>query len=266
MAFNRLARVQCVTWGHPVTTGIPEMDYFVSSRLLETENSENHYTEHLVQLETLPTYYYRPSLQLTGVTRETFGFNDNQHLYLCPQMLFKFHPDFDLILADILRRDPQGVLVLVNAGHAVWAEMLLRRFHQNMPDVVDRIRILDRLKTQHFLALIDNVDVVLDTLHFGGGSSTYDTLALGTPVVTLPGEFMRGRVTYGCYRKMSILDCVAQSPEEYVEKALHLGTDADYRRDMKERLRQASHVLYEDQAAVNALEAFLLWALNADQQ
>ena len=60
MAFARLAPVQCVTWGHPVTSGIPNIDYFISSTLLELPGAESQYTERLVTLENLPTYYYPP--------------------------------------------------------------------------------------------------------------------------------------------------------------------------------------------------------------
>ena len=62
LAFSRLAPVQCVTWGHPVTTGIPTLDYFISSDLLEADGAEDHYTERLVRLKTLPIYYYRPEV------------------------------------------------------------------------------------------------------------------------------------------------------------------------------------------------------------
>ena len=47
LAFARLAPVQCVTWGHPDTTGIPNMDYFISSDLIEADGAEKHYSETL---------------------------------------------------------------------------------------------------------------------------------------------------------------------------------------------------------------------------
>jgi predicted O-linked N-acetylglucosamine transferase (SPINDLY family) len=63
LAFSRLAPVQCVTWGHPVTTGIPTIDYFLSSKDLEPADANDHYTEQLVLLDNLPAYYYRPDLR-----------------------------------------------------------------------------------------------------------------------------------------------------------------------------------------------------------
>ena len=59
LAHARLAAVQCVTWGHPLTTGIPTIDYFISSQDLEPAGAESHYTETLVRLPHLANYYFR---------------------------------------------------------------------------------------------------------------------------------------------------------------------------------------------------------------
>ena len=59
LAFSRLAPVQCATWGHGVTTGIPTIDYFISSIHLESVGSEQQYTEQLVRLKALAVPYYR---------------------------------------------------------------------------------------------------------------------------------------------------------------------------------------------------------------
>ena len=57
LAAMRLAPVQCVTWGHPVTTGMPTIDYYLSSALMEPENGERWYTERLVNLPNLGMFY-----------------------------------------------------------------------------------------------------------------------------------------------------------------------------------------------------------------
>src|SRR5262249_44821011 len=81
LAFSRLAPVQCVTWGHPVTTGIPTIDYFVSSSLLEGDGSEAQYSEKLVRPSNLAVCYRRPSLPARPKSRSDFGLPDDAHLY-----------------------------------------------------------------------------------------------------------------------------------------------------------------------------------------
>src|SRR5678815_2597611 len=81
LAFSRLAPVQCVSFGHPDTTGIPTMDYFISNDLFEPADAQAHYTERLFQLRDLGTlaYYYRPPVP-TPKRREDFGPVSYTHL------------------------------------------------------------------------------------------------------------------------------------------------------------------------------------------
>lgn len=261
LAYSRLAPVQCVTWGHPVTTGIRNMDYFISSQHLEPEGAQAQYSEKLVRLHSLPCYYRRPQPPAPLKGRAHFGLPRERHLYLCPQSLFKFHPDFDPVLADILRRDPDGLLVLIEGTHPHWTEMLRARFAAAMPDVIERVRFLPRQPTADFLNLIAVCDVLLDPFHFGGGNTAYEALALGSPIVTLPGRFLRGRVTYACYRRMGVTDCVVDTPEAYAELAVRLGTEPDFRDAVRARILGASAALYEDSTAVRELEGFFVEAL-----
>ena len=110
LAFSRLAPVQCVTWGHPVTTGIPNMDYFISSENAEPLDAKEHYTERLFLPKRLVTYFYRPERPTEIASREKFGLSEDCKLYVCPQSIFKFHPDFDDILGKILRQDTEGTI------------------------------------------------------------------------------------------------------------------------------------------------------------
>ncbi len=57
LAARRLAPVQCVAWGHPNTTGLPAIDYFVSSDLMEPSDADRLYTEQLVRLPGLGVHY-----------------------------------------------------------------------------------------------------------------------------------------------------------------------------------------------------------------
>lgn len=254
LAHSRLAPVQCVTWGHPVTTGIPTVDYFISSGLIDDRDAD--YTERLVRLSTLPAYYHRPLLPAVTKPRSAFGLPTDSHLYLCPQSLFKFHPDFDPLLREILERDPQGRVVLIEAPQPHWTETLQRRFEQTLGPAASRVQFLPRQSHDDFLNLMAVSDVMLDPLHFGGGNTTYQGLAMGIPIVTLPSQFMRGRVTDGCYRKLGLTDAVAKTPAEYVEISLRFAGDHQFREQFRRRLQERSAALYEDRQAVRELAEF----------
>jgi protein O-GlcNAc transferase len=259
LPFYRPAAVQCATWGWPATTGIPTMDYFLSSEWLETTESDAHYTEKLVRFQHLPTYYYRPPVPTTLRPRSSLGLGQRDHLYLCQQNLRKLHPDFDPILGEILRGDPQARLLFIQDAQPGVTDLLRKRLQQTIPDVAGRITFLGRLPEVDYLNLVALADVILDTIHYGGGANTiYDALAAGTPVVTLPGRFHRGRWGYAAYARIGVMDCVVDSPEAYVALALRLGSDPNYRTTISDKIRQQANVLFEDHQAVEELAAFFL--------
>jgi len=256
LAFSRLAPVQCTTWGHPDTTAIPAIDYFISSEHLDTPDAQTHYTEKLVRLPLPAVYYYRPKAPEVMKSRADFGFAADEHLYGCPQTLYKFHPDFDAILAGILRADPRGRLVLIRGQSPVMDEVLTGRFRQTMGDLIDRVSFMPRMDRPSYLALNSAFDVMLDTVHFGGGNTSYEAFALGVPVVTLPSAFLRGRITYAQYKMMGIEDPIVATPEAYVAKAVELGSDPDRRAMARELILAANDVLFENADAARGLEDF----------
>lgn len=250
----RLAAVQCTSWGLQQTSGMSQVDYYLSSALVEPEDAAQHYRERLLLADTLLTYQYRPAFAPSTKTRADYGLSDTAHVYTCAQHLGKFHPDFDATLAEILRRDPLGTLVVTQDRYNIGAEILRQRFAQTLGDVAGRVHWLPRLPEEEYRGLLAVSDVLLDPPHFGGVNSTYDGLALGKPIVTCPSGYQRGRYTLGCYRKMNVLDCVARDAGHYVDLAVKLGTDSSYRQAISQKLVQASSVLWEDPAAISAHE------------
>jgi len=159
------------------------------------------------------------------------------------------------VLAGILRRDPRGVIAVTGDRHGGFIARRLRdRFVAHMPDVAERICFLPIQPRADYMSLIAAAYVLLDPLHFGGVNSSYDGFSLNKPIVTLPSPYQRGRYTLGCYKKMGLLDCVAGDTDEYIEKAVALGTDAEWRQAVTEKIRDASPLLFEDVEAVHEHE------------
>lgn len=261
LAFSRMAPVQCVTWGHPETTGSDAIDYFLSSRLLDGESSRSHYTEQLILMPLTGTYYERPALPSSENFRTKLSLPEGKNLYVCPQSLFKFHPDDDVVLRGILEADPNGLLVVIEGRVAEWTARLKSRWQSTLGEAVNRVVYLPALSHEDYLRLLLECDVILDPLHFGGGNSSYEALAMGTPIVTMPSEFLRGRITAGLYQKMHMRDCIVHSSEEYIALAVRLATDREFRRSIQDKINARSVVLFEDIYEIRCLEDALLKCL-----
>ena len=263
LAHARLAPVQAVGWGHPNTTGLDTLDYFVSARGAEPPEADALYTERLISLDRLPCFYERP-LASPGLGRAELGLPETGTLYGCPQSLFKFHPDFDAILAAIVTGDPQGHMVVLEGQFGSWSDLLRRRWADSHPILVERVRFLPRLPADRFTAMMAQFDVLLDPVHFGSGNTLYEAMIHGTPIVTWPGRFMRGRIVAAAWRQMGIADApIAGRLEDYAPLALALGRDPARRAALRRAARAAAGALFEDIQAVRAFESFVTAAAAA---
>ncbi len=253
LGLARLAPVQCVTWGHPVTTGSPHMDYYLSSECLELPGAEEHYSETLIKLKSGIFYLQPPKRPERLPSRASLGLPETGRLYLCPQSPFKIHPSFDAVIGEILRQDPEGHLVLLHQKNSFHKAQILARFGAAFPDVAQRVRFCDWLETSQFHGLLMLADAVLDTPHFSGGFSSHEALGLGVPVVTWPCTYERSRFTHGCYVMMEMTALSASNAEQYVAMALRLAQDTAWHEEMKRMIEKRSHRLFGNRALVGEI-------------
>ena len=255
LPFARPAPVQCTSHGSQITSGVPAVDWFYSSRWLENDAAEGHYTERLWRSDAL--LIDQPRLPPPdNATRGAFGLPDDRALYLCFQNPLKLHPDFDPLLAELLRRNPRGLVVLLAGWYSHVADALKARFAAALDDVAARVVFLPWQKSDDYCRLVQLADVVLDPPHFGAGSSAYDLFSFNRPVVTMAGELIVGRVAAGFYKRLGLDDLIAAGPEQYVSSAVRLGTDSDYRHAVEQRIAAASDVLFDDTSVVAKHERF----------
>src|SRR5262245_22373940 len=176
LAYARLAPVQLASWGHPVTTGLDTIDYFVSASSIESEDSQSHYTEKLVCFNRMPCFYPAIVAPTRVTTRAALGLPETGTLYGCPQSLFKIHPDFDVILADIALGDPTGRIILLEGLYPAWRGRLEIRWRKTFPYLLKSVVFLPRLSSERFLELMSHMDVLLDPIYFGSGNSMYEAM------------------------------------------------------------------------------------------
>ena len=139
-----------------------------------------------------------------------------------------------------------------------WTGQLAQRLSRTLGAVGARVRLLPRMRHADFLQHLSAADVVLDPFYFGGCNSSCDTFALGAPIVTLPGFLLPGRFTLGLYKEMNIEECVARSPDEFVDIALRLGHDPAYREEISRRISKNAERLFDRPDCGRALGAALL--------
>jgi predicted O-linked N-acetylglucosamine transferase (SPINDLY family) len=259
----RLAPVQCVAWGHPVTSGLPEIDFFLSSALMEPPDADRHYTEHLVRLPNLSIAY--AALPDSGgvLARDTLGLRADAVVYVCCQALSKYRPRHDTVFVQIAARVPAAQFLFIGSATppaALFRARLERCFAAAGLSMERHVRMVPPVPVQDFSALLRCADVYLDSIGWSGGNTTLEALACALPVVTMPTGLMRGRHSAAILRHIGLGDRVACDAEDFVARAVQLA-DSSLRDGFRDAIRESRHLLYDDLAPVRALEDFLATAV-----
>ncbi|MCT7992025.1 tetratricopeptide repeat protein [Laspinema olomoucense] len=260
LAGLRLAPVQCVAWGHPITSGLPTQDYFISSDLMEPENAQTHYSEQLIRLPNLGIYFPKPQIPEVNKNRADYGIPDDAVMYLSCQSLFKYLPQYDIVFSRICQGVAKAKLVFI--GHksnpitAQFCQRLDAAFAQVGLDYQEFCIILPRQSKRDYWNLLSLADIGLDTCEFTGFLTTLEAVAVNLPIVTHLGLFMRGRQSAGILRRVGATETVAQTQEDYIKIAVTLGLNREWREAIATQMNQGHQWLYEDTTGVKALEDF----------
>jgi predicted O-linked N-acetylglucosamine transferase (SPINDLY family) len=262
LAAQRLARVQCNSWGHPDTSGFPTLDYYLSSALMEPADGDEHYSERLVRLPNLSIYYEPTSSVQLPMSRVQLGLRAGATVYWCGQSLFKYLPQYDEVFARIALEagDCQFLFIEYERGAAVttlFRERLGRAFGAVGLSAERYCAFVPRLDNVQFQAAFGECDIVLDSIGWSGCNSTLESLPHDLPIVTLRGELMRGRHTAAILEMMGVTETIADTLDAYVATAARLARDPAWRKAIGAKIAANQHRLYRDRAPITALEDFL---------
>jgi CRISPR-associated protein Csy1 len=261
LASLKLAPIQCAAWGHPVTTGLPTIDVFFSCAAMEPPEGDSHYSEKLVRLPGIGTRYAMPRAP-DDVNRARFRLPSAAPLLLCPQSLFKIHPEDDSRIARVLAAAPSAHLVMFEGRHPALTAKFVARLGSACTaagvSLEPRLHLLAQCAHDDYLRINGCCDVMLDTSRWSGGNTALDALACALPLVTLPGRFMRGRQSSAMLAQIGVPELIAADDDDYVAIAVRLATQPDWREALRNKIRNGREALFEDAAPMAALAEALI--------
>ena len=272
----RCAPLQITTWGHPDTSGSPNIDYYLTSKIFEKQ-IDNLYFEKPYYMKSLGFYYYN--------LQNTHGFDpiemfkntsqidlrkslnlhlpSNAHIYGILSSMYKFHPSFDIIINGILYNDKNAYIILIQGVNNELCKKIIERLNKTISNEnINRIIMLPyQIEPYSYERLLLSCDVILDTFPFGGCISTYDAFSCNKCIVTFPGNKLSGRFTQGLYNKMERCmlfdEIIAKDEITYIEAALKVATYPAYRRSLEKKIADNKYKLYEDSESIEEWYQFL---------
>lgn len=252
----RLAPVQAASWGHPITTGLPTMDAFISAAALEPAQGAAHYTEQLVALPRLGCSYGRYGTRPHDVDPAGWQIPRGDRLLVCAGQPFKYPPDRDALFVEIARRCRPCKLLFFGAPSDWKVDAFQQRLRAAFADAQlefeQHVRFLPWLSQERFFGLLHRADVFLDSAGFSGFNTAMQAIECGIPVVAWEGAFLRGRLASGILRQAGLDEWVADSIPAFADRAAALCDDATQRR-ARAQLKERRDPLFDDRAAVDAL-------------
>jgi predicted O-linked N-acetylglucosamine transferase (SPINDLY family) len=262
LAAQRLAPVQMTSWGHPETSGMPTIDYFLSSDLMEPPDADTHYTERLVRLPNLSIYYEAENFPPVAMSRAELGLRGDIPAFWCGQSLYKYLPQFDHVFPRIVKAvgDCQFSFIRHAGGpqiNELFEQRLDRAFAAYGLNAADHCAFLPRLGADRFIAAIGQCDVFLDSIGWSGCNSTLESLPHNLPIVTVPGALMRGRHSAAILQMMGVTETIAETLDDYVSIAASLAREPAKRQAISRKIAANKHKVYRDRACITALEDLL---------
>lgn len=279
VAVHRIAPIQATTGVSPVTTGLRNMDVMLSGIPNETEDSPEHYTEHLVlmprAINCYPFQHVLEGLADPGpIARSAHNIPADAVVFFSAANFYKILPELSEQWLRILARVPNSYLILMpfnpnwsNAYPVVPFHERLRRQAAAAGVALNRLLIHSAVPTiAHLHRVMETADVYLDAFPFSGACSIYDALTVGLPVVARSGAVCRSRHSAAILEDAGLGDWAVHDEASYFERAVALGRDVAERRAQRARVdscREAGLRLTDTAAFAAMLMPTLESLLNA---
>jgi protein O-GlcNAc transferase len=258
LAGLRLAPIQCTSWCHPVTTGLTTIDYFLSCESMETEEAVSHYSEKLICLPKIGISFPKPVISSPIKTRSDFGIPEDEIAYLSCQTPYKYQPQHDFIYPAIAQRVKQAKFIFLSNPSQRLRDKFITRLKGAFAEYglksEDYCIFLPRIPENDYLDLNQAADIFLDTFGWSGGVTTLKAIACDLPIVTCPGPMMRSRHSAGILKTLGVTDTIAQTEQEYIDIAVRLALNSDWRHRLITQMQQGHDNLYDDPTCVHGLE------------
>jgi protein O-GlcNAc transferase len=233
---QRPAPVQVAWLGYPGTSGLTRIQYRLCDAYTDPPGvTDGLYTETLIRLPH-SQWCYRPFITVETSPVPPLGRN-RYVTFGSFNQLKKVSPLVRRIWAEILARLPGARLVVAGGADRRARESMLLDFGA-AGVAADRITFFPHVAADEYFRRFGDVDVALDPAPYSGCTTTFDTLWMGVPVITLAGAMPSSRVAAGILSSLGLTDWIASTPEEYVELAVRFACDGPLLTGLRETLRQ----------------------------
>ena len=237
MLQHRLATVQLTGIGYPPTTGLNTVDGKLMDPYIVTPSASRYYAEAPVVLKN--SFWCFDPLEDIPVIGDIPCDSKGHITFGCAGNLAKINPRMLKCWVEILEQVPDSRLVLRSISlEDVGA---LERFKQVLIGAkvpMERVDLFGPAVGADYYASYHELDIVLDTFPFNGGTTSCAATYMGVPVVSMYGESLVSRMGLSILSNLDAAHLAVPDEAAYVRAAVGLANDREYIRSFKRTARQ----------------------------
>ncbi|MCL7487982.1 MAG: tetratricopeptide repeat protein [Desulfobulbaceae bacterium] len=233
------APVQVAWLGYFSSTGMAEIDYLLTDPISVPELHQAQFTEKVWYLPETRFCFSPPAVSADLMLSPLPALRNGYVIFGSFQSLSKINDQVLSAWGRIFQEMPQARLRLQNRqlSSPTVREQLLQRLTQNNI-APERVILEQSVPRVEYLAAHADIDIILDTFPFTGGTTTCEALWMGVPTLTLAGNTMVARQGAGMLTCASLADWIAENDADYVGKALTHAADLEKLARLRAGLRE----------------------------
>lgn len=231
----RLAPIQICGTGHPVSTFGSMIDYFISGVDIELpDECQKNYSERLVLLPGFGAIHNYPNYDIKNLEKTR-----SEVIINCSWLSQKVNYPLVELLKQIKETAKTSVFFQFFSGSSLRKNGFVP-FIRDLEKIlgVGAFEVVPGKPYPEYMALMEQGDLSLDPYPFGGSNIMTDSLFLRKPTVSFEGTRWYGRIGSQMLKQVGMEELVATDPENYVELAVKLIDDVDYRSHIAQRLQK----------------------------
>ena len=259
LSFLRFAKLQIVSWGHPITTGSSVIDYFISSDFMEIDNSREFYTEKLLKLPDIGIDLDPKIFTYNGKKK----INNTRNNIINLQSLFKILPEDFYFYFKIVKKLPNIKFYFIKDSSENINNKFFLNFKMHFDIFFDQkikfnnhFFFINRMKRKEFLKNLSIYDLGIDTFGWSGGNTTIEALLSDLPVVTLPSQEMRSRHSSAFLKQINLDYLIAKNENDLLSKIQELVTNDEIYSNVIAKIQENKEKLFSSNS-FNNLQYFL---------
>lgn len=250
IALHRLAPLQLASYCSPVSTGVRNIDGYLTGTLSDFPGLQEHFSENLIFCDGPPgclDYTVESEGASARFDRAGLGLAEDDLIFVNAASCFKILPEMQATWAKILKAVPRSRLLLLPFNPNWSSRFPVKQFERGLTEAFARhglgreaFILASSLPSRADVKALERVaDVYLDTFPFSGSISVIDPLELGMPVVVWEGKTHRSQAAAALLRELGVPELITQDEESYVRLSVKLATDLKYRALVRERIVEA---------------------------